>query len=81
MYADTKVSEEHTASNFIHLLHPPEDGGVIFLRNIGDHLQDYMVSQSDNNLNAHCCENLKCHITGIWFSLKFLHEITLKTFL
>jgi hypothetical protein len=30
----------------------------------------------DSNMNAHCCENQKSRIIGIWFSLKFLHEIT-----
>jgi hypothetical protein len=38
----TSVSEEHTTI-FI-----PEDGGYIFLQNIGNVLQDYMVYNSED---------------------------------
>jgi hypothetical protein len=39
-----------------------EDGGSMFLRNIGNHLQHYMVSQSkDSDLNSQHHENLKSH--------------------
>jgi hypothetical protein len=42
------------------LLSISEDGGYTFLRNVGEHLSDYMLHISeDGNLNRYRCENLR----------------------
>jgi hypothetical protein len=45
-YVCTNVSEEHTVS-----IWNPEDGGSMFFRNIGIHLQDYTVLQTEPTQN------------------------------
>jgi hypothetical protein len=41
----------------------PEDGGDIFLRNVGGHSTDYLLGYipQDGTLHNHRCENLKSY--------------------
>jgi hypothetical protein len=66
----TNVSEEHIASIY------PEDEDVMFLRNVGNHLQDCTVSQPRGlydphfhrreNLKSHLRNNMKCIRTSVY---------------
>jgi hypothetical protein len=58
LWVVTNVSDDRIASIFY-----PEDGSGIFLRNVGNYLQDYIVSKLRNH-GAAVAQAVQCLTTG-----------------